>query len=159
MEKIINTLEQHDLVFLGTELDNSNNKVIVYKFKSKDNYCIFAMYEKEGKNQWNDPFSCDAAILTFEAKSQVYNNKCIHIGDIRGHKHNRGLGSILIKYLKSYCLSEGIIEIVGDISDNPEGLRNFYRKHNFKVKIDERNGVGTVRWVKWYDLETKRVKL
>ena len=151
----------HDLVLLGTERDNSNEKVILYKFKSKDNYSIFAMYEKTNARDWKDPFTCDAAILTYEAKSHYYNTKCIHIGDIRGHKHNRGLGSILMKYLKSYCLSEGIIEITGNISlteyQDIEQVRLFYKKHNFKVRVNKQTGAASVRWVKWYDLETKKL--
>ncbi|ADU30241.1 hypothetical protein [Evansella cellulosilytica] len=84
----------------------------------------------------------------FSIHAQYKNNE-IHIDDIRG-AHNRGFGSVCMKFLKDHALNNNIQYITGEICerdwDHIDRLKHFYKKHHFAIEIQEKEKYGEIYW-------------
>ncbi|WNF38204.1 hypothetical protein RJD24_07185 [Bacillaceae bacterium IKA-2] len=124
---------------IGIEQTKENNWVIIYASEDNDT-CKIMLNE------------CDSAfqgIWDFTIHAQYSAENKIHIGDIKGPE-NKGYGSICMEYLKQFAKKYNIHCITGDIAERDWGHRDrlvhFYKKHNFKVKIDKENKSGEIEW-------------
>jgi GNAT superfamily N-acetyltransferase len=94
---------------------------------------------------------CDADFSILSNKS----GEKIHIGNIMGHKKNRGYGSILMRYLKKLAIKEGTKCITGNLVSNNfdhlNRLKHFYSKHGFTVRVKDGSLSGNIEW-NYFDL-------
>lgn len=124
---------------IGVEQAKDSNWVIIYTSDDGDTCKIML----------NECASSFKGMWDFSIQAQYSCENKIHIGDIKGPE-NKGYGSICINYLKQLAKDYNIEYITGDIAKRDWGhkdrLIHFYKKHNFKVKVDNQSKSGEIEW-------------
>ncbi|WP_245628126.1 hypothetical protein [Shouchella shacheensis] len=84
----------------------------------------------------------------FALRAQFANDHSLFIGDIKGEP-DKGFGSICMQYLKDEARKNNQ-QITGNLAkrdwDHLDRLTYFYKKHKFRVTINEKEQSGAVVW-------------